>query len=78
MPSANATEKDLSSASDAEQGDLRDGPGAVDTEKGEVAETARVIDHAAERRLCRKFDLRILPVLAIMCKCVVLSNFPRR
>lgn len=30
-------------------------------------ETARVVDHAAERRLCRKFDVRLMPVLAIMC-----------
>ncbi|KAH8893032.1 MFS transporter [Thozetella sp. PMI_491] len=31
-----------------------------------VAETGRVLDHAAERALCRKFDFRLLPVLAIM------------
>lgn len=36
--------------------------------KGEaVATTARVQDHPAERALCWKFDIRILPVLAIMC-----------
>ncbi|KAM4062742.1 major facilitator superfamily protein [Hirsutella rhossiliensis] len=35
-------------------------------EPGAVTETARVIDHAAERSLCLKFDVRILPVLAIM------------
>ena len=29
-------------------------------------ETARIIDHQAERALCRKFDLRLLPVLAVM------------
>lgn len=28
--------------------------------------TAGVIDSAAERALCRKFDFRLLPVLAIM------------
>ncbi|KAI8958071.1 putative MFS transporter [Daldinia sp. FL1419] len=33
--------------------------GAVDTTEG-------IIDPAAERALCRKFDLRLLPVLAIM------------
>lgn len=32
------------------------------------AETARVIDKAAERRLCLKYDVRLLPVLALMCK----------
>jgi MFS family permease len=30
------------------------------------AETARVVDHIAERQLCRKFDFRLMPVLAIM------------
>lgn len=79
MESAKPAEKDLSATSDAEQGDIRDGQEAFDKETGEVAvaETARVVDHAAERRLCRKFDLRILPVLAVMCKCVVLTKSPR-
>lgn len=42
-------------------------------------ETARVIDHVAERRLCRKFDVRLMPVLAIMCMCptLLLSFVPR-
>jgi hypothetical protein len=31
-------------------------------------ETARVVDRIAERQLCRKFDVRLMPVLAIMCK----------
>ncbi|KAK2072611.1 hypothetical protein P8C59_006953 [Phyllachora maydis] len=31
-----------------------------------IVDTARVIDRAAEARLCRKFDVRILPVLAVM------------
>ncbi|KAL6870355.1 major facilitator superfamily domain-containing protein [Trichoderma novae-zelandiae] len=34
--------------------------------EGFVEETARVVDHPAERALCFKFDIRILPVLAIM------------
>ena len=34
---------------------------------GIVDEVARVVDHKAERRLCRRFDLRILPILAVMC-----------
>lgn len=29
-------------------------------------EAAAVIDHHAERALCRKFDYRLLPVLAVM------------
>lgn len=32
------------------------------------ADTARVVDPVAERRLCRKFDIRLLPVLAVMCE----------
>lgn len=28
--------------------------------------TTRVLDPAAERALCRRFDLRLLPVLAVM------------
>lgn len=39
-----------------------EGEGAI------MADTARVQDHEAERRLCRKFDIRILPVLAVMCE----------
>lgn len=35
---------------------------------GVFPETARVVDHAAERRLCLAFDVRILPVLAVMCE----------
>jgi len=31
-----------------------------------TVETARIIDQKAERRLCRKFDTRLLPVLAMM------------
>ncbi|KAI6356032.1 hypothetical protein MCOR25_007986 [Pyricularia grisea] len=30
------------------------------------SETARVLDHAAERALCRKFDVRLMPVLAFL------------
>lgn len=33
-----------------------------------LGETARVLDKAAERRLCLKFDVRLMPVLALMCK----------
>lgn len=31
-------------------------------------ETARVLDHKAERSLCWKLDIRLMPVLAIMCE----------
>lgn len=47
----------------------------VESQKeGFIEETARVVDHPAERALCFKFDIRILPVLAIMCK----SSLPPR
>lgn len=35
---------------------------------GIMDEVTRVVDHKAERRLCRKFDYRLLPILAIMCE----------
>ncbi|KAI0529781.1 major facilitator superfamily domain-containing protein [Xylaria digitata] len=38
----------------------------AENSREDVAETALVIDSAAERALCRKFDFRLLPVLAIM------------
>lgn len=39
-------------------------------------ESARVVDHAAERKLCLKFDVRMLPVLAVMCKEFIPLHFP--
>ncbi|UKZ67056.1 uncharacterized protein TrAtP1_008219 [Trichoderma atroviride] len=39
----------------------------VESQKdGFMEETARVVDHPAERALCFKFDIRILPILALM------------
>lgn len=38
------------------------------TKAGDQANTAHVLDKAAERRLCFKFDVRLMPVLALMCK----------
>lgn len=35
---------------------------------GVVEDVVRVVDHKAERALCRRFDLRLLPVLAVMCE----------
>lgn len=52
--------KDIEVADDAES--------SANGEGGVVADTARVQDHEAEVRLCRKFDVRLLPVLAFMCK----------
>ncbi|PYH88227.1 MFS transporter [Aspergillus ellipticus CBS 707.79] len=33
---------------------------------GVIDDVVQVIDHQAERRLCRRFDLRLLPILAFM------------
>jgi hypothetical protein len=30
--------------------------------------SSHVIDHKAERALCRKLDFRLLPILAFMCR----------
>lgn len=34
---------------------------------GVVGDVADIVDHGAERALCRRFDIRILPMLAVMC-----------
>lgn len=49
-------------------------PKAVDVETSRdsylgVGEgVVRVVNHQAERALCRKFDFRLLPLLAFMCR----------
>lgn len=48
--------------------DAGDVESSVNGDHTVVAETARVLDHEAEVKLCRKFDIRILPFLSIMCK----------
>lgn len=48
--------------------DVADVESSANGEGVVVADTARVQDHQAEMNLCRKFDMRILPVLAVMCK----------
>ena len=35
---------------------------------GVIEGVVRVVDHQAERALCRKFDFRLLPLLAFMCR----------
>lgn len=44
------------------------------TETGIIEDVVRVTDHQAERQLCRKFDLRLLPVLALMCRSISSSH----
>ena len=55
----------MDSKEDAENVAVNDN---VPTKAIDQAETARVLDKAAERRLCLKFDIRLMPVLAIMCR----------
>ena len=45
---------------------------------GVMEEVTRVVDHKAERRLCRKFDYRLLPILAIMCKSTPILSFMQK
>jgi hypothetical protein len=44
-----------------EEGLVEAGPGVATN-----GDSAWVVDHHAERALCRKFDYRLLPVLAVM------------
>ena len=39
-----------------------------DPSVGVIEGVVRVVDHQAERALCRKFDFRLLPLLAFMCR----------
>lgn len=34
--------------------------------ESEIEETAHIVDHKAERAICRKLDFHLLPILAIM------------
>ncbi|PYH46434.1 putative MFS transporter [Aspergillus saccharolyticus JOP 1030-1] len=54
---------------DTKTGSIHDEPvkaGHYTTETSIVEDVVQVTDNQAERRLCRKFDLRLLPVLALM------------
>ncbi|KAK5995338.1 putative transporter [Cladobotryum mycophilum] len=58
---------DVETAKDPSASHLQDPLDQVDSHKdGLIETTARVVDHPAERSLCFKFDIRILPVLAFM------------
>lgn len=56
------TEDHSLSKKDIDVGDIE----SFNGEPGAAPETARVLDHDAEVKLCRKFDVRILPFLAVM------------
>lgn len=55
---------------------VKAGAGQVEreTSEGEVydyvddEDTTAVVDKSAERRLCRKFDIRLMPMLSLLCK----------
>lgn len=66
QPSLDDTAKKTATSNSVDEPDKLQGyasaaPGVVD-------EVTRVVDHKAERRLCRRFDVRLLPILAVMCK----------
>jgi hypothetical protein len=55
------------SLGDNDATDVKTSQNAIDEASiGTQGETAFVIDHHAERALCRKFDYRLLPILALM------------
>ncbi|TGO07093.1 hypothetical protein BTUL_0333g00070 [Botrytis tulipae] len=64
--------KSRSRSSLSENGDVKVTPGTTqkiddpESKLGLASESAYVFDHQAERALCRKFDFRLLPVLASM------------
>ncbi|TGO30164.1 hypothetical protein BPAE_0007g00410 [Botrytis paeoniae] len=64
--------KSHSRSSLSENGDVKVTPGTTqkiddpESKLGLASESACVFDHQAERALCRKFDFRLLPVLACM------------
>lgn len=59
-------------SSGSDNGDIKVNPDITQNIKdsefniGITSESAYVVDHQAERDLCRKFDFRLLPVLACM------------
>ncbi|PSR86970.1 major facilitator superfamily domain-containing protein [Coniella lustricola] len=50
----------------SDAGEIGDVESSASVEAVAVPTTARVLDHEAEVKLCRKFDIRMLPVLALM------------
>ncbi|KAL1993671.1 hypothetical protein VTN49DRAFT_2340 [Thermomyces lanuginosus] len=68
--------KDLENGVEAKDAELQQ-TSSDSTKLGHVdslRETARVVDHKAERALCFKFDCRLLPVLAFMYLCNALDK----
>jgi hypothetical protein len=64
-PSPDGTGKKTDTLDTIEEPNKLQGYGSV---PGVMDEVTRVVDHKAERRLCRKFDYRLLPILAVMCE----------
>ena len=64
-----ASDKAGSEASGPTRGksyDVKDGETNIGSAEDTTGATGFVLDHKAERALCRKLDVRLLPVLAIM------------
>ncbi|KAI1173596.1 major facilitator superfamily domain-containing protein [Nemania sp. FL0916] len=53
-------------AEDAASSKKKSTDDAQSSREAGIEETAHVVDPAAERALCRKFDFRLLPILAVM------------
>lgn len=69
MKDSHSPEMDVQQAQQArEKEEALEDTADFDEQHRDDDETARVVDHIAERQLCRKFDVRLMPVLAIMCK----------
>ncbi|KAL4894463.1 major facilitator superfamily domain-containing protein [Aspergillus ambiguus] len=69
MASSDAPQAGLSkydTAKSAGRDSLQDDAKVASSAPGVFDDVVRVVDHKAERRLCRKFDFRLLPVLALM------------
>lgn len=70
---SSSTIKDISAVkSPVRQDDLE---GSV--KQGLYDESTLVLDPAAERSLCTKFDLRLMPILGTMCMYVPLADVLR-
>lgn len=67
VPPAGLSKYDTSKSAGRDSVPNNDKVASYASAPGVFDDVVRVIDHKAERRLCRRFDIRLLPVLAIMC-----------
>lgn len=57
----------MASSPDSKKDDLETNTVTSYESPGVVEDVVRPVDHKAERALCRRFDFRLLPILALMC-----------